>query len=115
MITMYGIPNCDSIKKAKKWLDAHNIEYSFHDYRKNGLTESQLKTWATELGWELLLNKRGTTWRQQPDDIKNAINETSAIELMLQHPAMIKRPLLDTGTERKVGFKDTEYSALFDE
>jgi Spx/MgsR family transcriptional regulator len=109
---MYGIPNCDTIKKARKWLEAHQIEYRFHDYRKEGLEKNQLEAWADELGWEVLLNKRGTTWRQQPDEVKNTINEASAIELMLQHPAMIKRPLLDTGSERKVGFKDTEYSNL---
>ncbi|WP_415911576.1 ArsC family reductase [Neptuniibacter sp. QD37_11] len=113
MITMYGIPNCDTIKKAKKWLEANGVDYQFHDYRKNGLEEAQLKAWIDELGWELLLNKRGTTWRQQPDEVKNNINEASAIALMLEHPAMIKRPLLDTGSERKVGFKDTEYAALF--
>ncbi|WP_415882341.1 ArsC family reductase [Neptuniibacter sp. QD34_54] len=113
MITMYGIPNCDTIKKAKKWLEANGVDYQFHDYRKNGLEEAQLKTWVDELGWELLLNKRGTTWRQQPDEIKNNIDEASAIALMLEHPAMIKRPLLDIGSERKVGFKDTEYAALF--
>ncbi len=113
MITLYGIPNCDTIKKAKKWLEANNIEYRFHDYRKDGLTEEQLKSWADELGWELLLNKRGTTWRQQPDQVKNTINEASAIQLMLAHPALIKRPLLDTGSTRKVGFKDTEYAELF--
>ncbi|WP_415889221.1 ArsC family reductase [Neptuniibacter sp. SY11_33] len=113
MITMYGIPNCDTIKKAKKWLEANGVDYQFHDYRKNGLEEAQLKTWVDELGWELLLNKRGTTWRQQPDEVKNNIDEASAIALMLEHPAMIKRPLLDTGSERKVGFKDTEYAALF--
>ncbi len=112
MVTMYGIPNCDTIKKARKWLEAHQIEYRFHDYRKEGLEKNQLEAWADELGWEVLLNKRGTTWRQQPDEVKNTINEASAIELMLQHPAMIKRPLLDTGSERKVGFKDTEYSNL---
>ncbi|WP_415885712.1 ArsC family reductase [Neptuniibacter sp. QD37_6] len=113
MITMYGIPNCDTIKKAKKWLEANGVDYQFHDYRKNGLEEAQLKAWVDELGWELLLNKRGTTWRQQPDEVKNNIDEASAIALMLEHPAMIKRPLLDTGSERKVGFKDTEYAALF--
>jgi len=113
MITMYGIPNCDTIKKAKKWLEANGVDYQFHDYRKNGLEEAQLKTWVAELGWEVLLNKRGTTWRQQSDEVKNNIDEASAIALMLEHPAMIKRPLLDTGSERKVGFKDTEYAALF--
>ena len=112
MITLYGIPNCDTIKKAKKWLESNDVAYQFHDFRKDGLTQEQLTDWANELGWETLLNKRGTTWRQQPDDVKNMINEASAITLMLEHPAMIKRPVLDTGISRKVGFKDTEYAAL---
>ncbi|MFY0676336.1 MAG: ArsC family reductase [Neptuniibacter sp.] len=112
MITLYGIPNCDTIKKARKWLEANDCDYQFHDFRKDGLEEQQLKSWVAELGWEVLLNKRGTTWRQQPDDVKESIDETSAIELMLEHPAMIKRPVMDTGAVRKVGFKDTEYAAL---
>lgn len=112
MITLYGIPNCDTIKKARKWLEANDCDYQFHDFRKDGLQEQQLKSWVAELGWEVLLNKRGTTWRQQPDDIKESIDEASAIELMLEYPAMIKRPVLDTGSVRKVGFKDTEYAAL---
>ena len=114
MITMYGIPNCDTIKKARKWLDNNQLDYRFHDYRKDGLDKALLTRWVSELGWETLLNKRGTTWRQQPEEIKNSINERSAIELMLEHPAMIKRPLIDTGNVRQVGFKDTDYSALFD-
>ncbi|MGH1462972.1 MAG: ArsC family reductase [Neptuniibacter sp.] len=114
MITIYGIPNCDTIKKARKWLDAAGCEYQFHDFRKDGLDEKQLKDWVNELGWETLLNKRGTTWRQQPDEVKNSINEAFAIKLMLEHPAMIKRPVMDTGDLRKVGFKDTEYAALLD-
>lgn len=113
MTTLYGISNCDTIKKAKKWLEAQGIEYRFHDYRKDGLDADQLKGWSDELGWELLLNKRGTTWRQQSDEVKANIDEASALALMLEHPAMIKRPLLDTGSVRKVGFKDTEYAALF--
>lgn len=112
MITLYGIPNCDTIKKAKKWLEANSVEYRFHDFRKDGLEAEQLKGWADELGWELLLNKRGTTWRQQPDEVKNSIDEASALALMLEHPAMIKRPVLDTGSQRKVGFKDSEYAEL---
>lgn len=112
MITLYGIPNCDTIKKARKWLEANNCDYQFHDFRKDGLEEALLRSWADELGWETLLNKRGTTWRQQPDDVKENINETSAIQLMLQYPAMIKRPVLDTGNVRRVGFKDTDYAAL---
>ncbi len=112
MITVYGIPNCDTIKKARKWLEANDCDYTFHDFRKDGLEEQQLKSWVDELGWEVLLNKRGTTWRQQPDEVKENIDETSAIKLMLEFPAMIKRPVLDTGSVRKVGFKDTEYAAL---
>ena len=112
MITLYGIPNCDTIKKAKKWLEANSVEYRFHDFRKDGLEAEQLKGWADELGWELLLNKRGTTWRQQPDEVKNSIDEASALALMLEQPAMIKRPVLDTGSQRKVGFKDSEYAEL---
>jgi Spx/MgsR family transcriptional regulator len=112
MITVYGIPNCDTIKKARKWLEANGYEYNFHDFRKDGLEEQQLKSWVEELGWEVLLNKRGTTWRQQSDEVKQNIDEASAIALMLEHPAMIKRPVLDTGSCRKVGFKDTEYAEL---
>lgn len=112
MITLYGIPNCDTIKKAKKWLEANSVEYRFHDFRKDGLEAEQLKGWADEQGWELLLNKRGTTWRQQPDEVKNSIDEASALALMLEQPAMIKRPVLDTGSQRKVGFKDSEYAEL---
>ncbi len=112
MITLYGIPNCDTIKKAKKWLEANSVEYRFHDFRKDGLEAEQLKGWADELGWELLLNKRGTTWRQQTDEVKNSIDEASALALMLEQPAMIKRPVLDTGSLRKVGFKDSEYAEL---
>ena len=113
MNTLYGISNCDTIKKARKWLESNGVEYQFHDYRKDGLDEEQLKDWANELGWEVLLNKRGTTWRKQPNDVKDTIDHESAIQLMLEQPAMIKRPLLDTGDNRKVGFKDTEYATLF--
>lgn len=113
MVTLYGIPNCDTIKKARKWLEANGTEYRFHDFRKDGLDAEQLQSWADELGWEVLLNKRGTTWRQQPDEVKNNIDATSAIALMLEQPAMIKRPVLDLGTQRKVGFKDTEYATFF--
>ncbi|WP_372830624.1 ArsC family reductase [Pontibacterium sp.] len=112
MITMYGIKNCDTIKKARKWLEAEGIEYQFHDYRKDGLDANQLKSWVSELGWEVLLNKRGATWRKLPDDVKNNVDEASAIEVMLDNPAIIKRPLLDTGDVRTVGFKDADYASL---
>lgn len=112
MVTLYGIKNCDTIKKALKWLEAEGVEYQFHDFRKDGLDADQLKGWVSELGWDVLLNKRSTTWRQLTDTIKNNIDETSAIEVMLGNPAIIKRPVLDTGAERKVGFKDVDYASL---
>ena len=110
---LYGIKNCDSIKKARKWLDSQSIDYSFHDFRVDGLPQELLDQWITELGWELLLNRRGTTWRQQPDEIKESINASSARALMLEFPAIIKRPVLDTGELRHVGFKETEYLNIF--
>jgi len=114
MTTLFGIKNCDTIKKARNWLSEHDIEFQFHDYRTDGLEQSQLEQWCQELGWEQLLNRRGTTWRKLPDEIKDTINENSAIALMLEQPAMIKRPLLESGTQRLLGFKATEYEHLFE-
>lgn len=108
-ITIYGIPNCDTIKKARKWLDAQQIDYQFHNVRKDGLTLEQLTEWANSVGWETLLNKRGTTWRQFSDDIKNNIDEQSALSLMLEHPALIKRPVFIQDQTIIVGFKEAEY------
>ncbi|WP_257287894.1 ArsC family reductase [Endozoicomonas sp. ONNA1] len=113
MITLYGISNCDTIRKARKWLNAAGIEYRFHDYRKEGLDKVSLQNWSNELGWEALLNRRGTTWRQLPEAQKASVDEASAIELMLEQPAMIKRPLLDTGSKKVLGFSDKQYQALF--
>lgn len=113
MTILFGIKNCDTIKKARNWLSEHDIEFQFHDYRTDGLDKAQLEAWCNELGWEQLLNRRGTTWRKLPDDVKDAIDENSAITLMLEQPAMIKRPLLDTGTQRLLGFKVSDYEQLF--
>ena len=110
---LYGIKNCDTIKKARRWLEQNEIDYEFHDYRKDGLTESQLKLWCKELGWENLLNKRGTTWRKLEDEIKQSVNLKSAIEIMLEQPAIIKRPLLVTSTQKLLGFNEPQYSELF--
>lgn len=110
MITLYGIKNCDTVKKARKWLDDHGIEYRFHDFRMDGLTKKQLQVWVRELGWEPLLNRRGTTWRKQPDTVRDNIDEASAVALMLQEPAIIKRPVLDLGKERRVGFSASDYA-----
>ncbi len=113
VITLYGISNCDTVRKARKWLAAAGIEYRFHDYRKDGLDKASLQTWSNELGWEALLNRRGTTWRQLPEQQKASVDEASAIELMLEQPAIIRRPLLDTGYKRVLGFSDKQYQTLF--
>ena len=113
MITLYGIPNCDTVKKAQRWLQANEVEFSFHDFRKDGLTEAQLNEWVATLGWEVLLNKRSTSWRALTDDVKNNIDEASAIREMLAAPTLIKRPVLATENGLKVGFKESEYSAQF--
>ena len=113
-VTIYGISNCDTIKKAKKWLTDHDLEFQFHDYRKHGLDPVLLQSWVEELGWEILINKRGTTWRQLPDDIKDTIDSESAMTIMLDNPAIIKRPMLIKGEERHVGFSDASYSNLFE-
>lgn len=113
MTIIYGIPNCDTMKKARRWLDEHKIEHQFHDYRKNGLSAAQLTTWVNELGWENVLNRRGTTWRKLPDETKNTIDQASAITLMLEQPAMIKRPLLEHAGHYHLGFKPAEYADIF--
>ncbi len=106
---MFGIKNCDTIKKAKKWLESENIAFSFHDYKKDGLEKSQVLEWVSTLGWEALINKRGTTWRKLPDDVKDSINESIAVELMLDNPSIIKRPLLEHNDQRLLGFNEDDY------
>ena len=113
MTTLYGIPNCDTVKKARKWLEEKEISYQFHDYKKSGVDEGQLREWASELGWEALLNKAGTTFRKLTDAEKSDIDEDKAIALMLANPSMIKRPVLDIGTHRIAGFKPEKYEAAF--
>ena len=113
MITLYGIPNCDKVRKARRWLDDHGVAYRFHDFRRDGLDASQLRTWVDALGWEALLNRSGTTWRAAPDALKSQVDAESAIAFMLQAPAAIKRPVLDTGRERVVGFSEARYQSLF--
>jgi len=112
-ITLYGIKNCDTIKKAKKWLESEQIDYRFHDYRSDGIDAALLGEFLKTQSWEILLNKRGTTWRAQSDDMKNNIDEQSAIALMLEHPAMIKRPVLITTDTTHVGFKADVYQSIF--
>jgi arsenate reductase len=112
-ITMYGIKNCDTIKKARAWLETHGVAYSFHDYKTTGIDEATLRGWVEELGWETILNRAGTTFRALTDADKNDIDADKAIALMLASPSMIKRPVLDTGTSRIVGFKPEVYIEAF--
>lgn len=113
MITLYGIKNCDTIKKARAWLDAHHVAYAFHDYKASGIDKERLALWSKEHGWEVILNRSGTTFRALPDSSKNSLDTRKAITLMLAQPSMIKRPVLDLGTHRIVGFKpDTYQTAL---
>lgn len=112
---LYGISNCDTIKKAKKWLSDQMVAFQFHDFRKDGLEAEQLNIWIDALGWEVLLNKRGTTWRNLNEADKENIDTEKAAELMLEHPALIKRPVLVTYDEIIVGFKPEEYARLIDQ
>ena len=112
-ITMYGIKNCDTVKKARTWLDGRSIAYGFHDYKASGIDRARLAAWADELGWEKLLNRAGTTFRKLPDAERENVDRDKAIALMLAQPSMIKRPLLDLGDRQVAGFKPAEYEALF--
>jgi Spx/MgsR family transcriptional regulator len=102
------------MKKARAWLDDHDIEYVFHDYKKVGIDEAVLRQWVDEVGWRALLNTRGMMWRKVPQGVKDHIDEASAIALMLETPSIIKRPVLDTGSTRHVGFKPGQYEKIFD-
>lgn len=114
MTTLSGIKNCDSVKKAQKWLEAHNVDYRFHDFRIEGLEPGKLQQWSRVVGWETLLNRRGTSWRQLPPEVKKTIDEASALALMLENPTLIKRPVLelDDGVLH-VGFSADDYEKLF--
>lgn len=108
-INVYGIKNCDTMKKARAWLDSHSIPYSFHDYKSEGIAKDKLKSWCDELGWEILLNRAGTTFRKLPDSDKEGLNERKALALMLAQPSMIKRPVLEFDGKLLVGFKPEIY------
>ena len=108
-VTLHGIRNCDTMKKAWTWLDTHGVAYSFHDYKKLGIDEATLRRWAGVVGWEVLLNRAGTTFRALPDADKTDLDEDKAIALMLANPSMIKRPVLESGGTLLVGFKPDTY------
>ncbi len=109
MNTLYGIKNCDTVKKARTWLDKNSIEYSFHDFRTDGLEEALLQRFCSVLNWDTLLNRRSTSWRQLSEEQKADLDEQKALQLMLEIPTLIKRPILDTGTQLIVGFKAETY------
>jgi arsenate reductase len=109
-ITIYGIKNCDTMKKARTWLDSHEVAYSFHDYKAAGIDKASLQRWAKDVGWETLLNRAGTTFRKLDDAAKEGLTESKAIALMLEQPSMIKRPVLDLGGKLIVGFKPEIYA-----
>ena len=112
MITLYGIKNCDTVKKARKWLAENGIEHRFHDFRADGLEAAQIERWCAVVGWEKLLNKAGTTFRQLPPEQKLDLNETRARALMLAQPTLIKRPVLEHAEGVRVGFKPADYAEL---
>ena len=112
-ITMYGIKNCDTIKKARTWLEQRGVTYDFHDYKSAGIDEARLRRWTGKLGWERLLNRSGTTFRKLPDQDREGLNENRAVALMLAQPSMIKRPVVEANGELLLGFDPDRYAAAF--
>jgi len=112
MTTIYGIKNCDTMKKARAWLDGKGVAYDFHDYKAAGIERGRLEGWVRQVGWEVLLNRGGTTFRKLPDEEKDGLTESRAIALMIAQPSMIKRPVLEAGGKLLVGFKPDQYETL---
>jgi arsenate reductase len=112
LITVYGIKNCDTCRKARKWLDAQGIEHQYHDFREDGLDNKSLTEWVKTVGWETLLNRRGTTWRKLPEAAREGLTPDGATALMLDNPTLIKRPVFDMGGSYAVGFSKTEQESL---
>ncbi len=113
MITLYGIKNCDTVKKARRWLDQHGVEYHFHDLRNDGLEPTRLNAWIAAAGWEKVLNRRGTTWRRLPEELRGEIDERRAGALMLEHPTLIKRPIVEFSGGVLIGFVEKEFAEKF--
>lgn len=114
-LILYGIPNCDTVKKARVWLESNGIGYRFHDFRKDGLDARTVQTWIAKLGWEPLLNRKGTTWRKLPEERRAQVSDAaSATALMLEASSVIKRPVLVAGDQTVVGFSADMYSKLFE-
>ncbi|MFK7975166.1 MAG: ArsC family reductase [Halioglobus sp.] len=113
MTTLYGIKNCDTVKKARKWLDTQGVEYRFHDFREDGIEKKQVENWVKELGWDVVVNKRSTSWKALDDKERETMDASSAVAAIMAQPTLIKRPLLDTGKSRHTGFKPAQYADLF--
>jgi arsenate reductase len=110
--TLYGIRNCDTMKKARSWLDGHAVRYEFHDYKVAGIDRARLERWCRQVGWETLLNRAGTTFRKLAENQKSPLDEQRALDLMAQQPSLIKRPVLESGARLLVGFKPEQYASL---
>lgn len=110
---VYGIKNCDTVKKARRWLEANGVDFQFHDFRAEGLEQATIESWLENVSWETLLNKRGTTWRKLEDPRKEQLDQSIAIELMLENPTLIKRPVVTNNNDCMVGFKEADYAAYF--
>ncbi|MDH5357294.1 MAG: ArsC family reductase [Gammaproteobacteria bacterium] len=110
---LYGIKNCDTVKKARRWLNANGVDFQFHDFRTDGLDQSTIESWLQFVSWEVLLNKRGTTWRKLEDPRKEQLDQTTVIDLMLENPTLIKRPVLTDNSNCLVGFKEADYASHF--
>ena len=113
MITLYGIRNCDTVKKARKWLEEREVDYRFHDVREEGLDRDTVAIWLQALGWETLVNKRSTTWKGLDQGTRESMNDTTALEVIVEHPTLFKRPVLDTGHELHCGFSAANYQTIF--
>ena len=113
MTTLVGIKNCDSVKKARKWLEAHGVDYTFHDLREQGVEKTELAKWLDAVGWETLLNRRSTTWKQLSDTDRSDVDRDKALALMLANPTLVKRPVLITDETIRAGFNEAEYQSIF--
>ena len=113
VITLYGIKNCDTVKKARKWLETQGIEHRFHDFREDGLKRAQVASWLADLGWESLVNRRSTSWKALTPEQRESMDDAAALEAIIEQPTLIKRPLLDTGHELHCGFAPDNYAKIF--
>ena len=112
-VQIYGIKACDTMKKAFTWLDDHGIDYQFHDYKKEGASAAALRRWIDALGWETVINRRGTTWRKLPESLRQSMDAEQAVQAALDNPSLIKRPMLETGKLLEPGFKPARYAEIF--